>query len=161
VSVTDGPGKTKTIRKKDLAGRAAVIVIWPVTIAEGFPGEMAALPALAKSYRETDARVVFLFLPQDNQPGDPATIREHVEKGIASKGLKLPVGDVGLVVLDPELEISKAFHSTTLPTTVVIDGEGIVREFHTGFMEDRQETFRRKIDEVLSKKTPAATKRGK
>lgn len=152
VTVLDGAGKTKTIRKKDLAGRVVVVVIWPASVGEPFPGEMAALPALAESYRKADAKVTFLFLPQDNRPGDAATIREHVEDAIKSKGLKIPVGDVGRVVLDPELAISQAFHATALPTLVVIDGEGVVRAVDSGFGEKVQETYRRKIDDLLAKK---------
>ena len=77
-----------------------------------------------------------------------------MENGIRSKKLKLPIGEVGRVVLDPELTISEAFHATTLPTTVVIDGKGVVQMVDTGFMEGRQETFRRKIDALLAGKSP-------
>jgi alkyl hydroperoxide reductase subunit AhpC len=150
VTVMDGPGKTKVIRSKDLNGRVVVVVVWPVSVGEFFPGEMAELPALAAAYEKAGSKVVFLFLPQDNLPGDPATIRSQVENAIGSKKLKLPVGDVGRVVLDPELAISRAFHATTLPTTVVIDGKGVVQMVDTGFMKGRLEKLRRKIDELLS-----------
>jgi fructose-specific component phosphotransferase system IIB-like protein len=74
-----------------------------------------------------------------------------VENAIKSKGLKIPVGDVGRVVLDPELAISQAFHATALPTVVVIDGEGVVRAVDAGFVEKVRETYRRKIDDLLAK----------
>ena len=67
-------GQDENDPKGSPTGRVAVIVIWPVSMGEIFPGEMAALPTLAESYRKAGAKVVFLFLPQDNRPGDLATI---------------------------------------------------------------------------------------
>ena len=55
-----------------------VIVIWPASIGEFFPGEMAALPTLAEIYDKAGAKVVFLFLPQDNlarRSGDDSRTR--------------------------------------------------------------------------------------
>ncbi len=155
VLVLDGPGKTKSIRKNDLAGSVFAIVVWPASLDDPFRAELAKLQASADAYDKAKKKLVILFLPQDNRPTDPETIRTQVEHVLASSKIRLPAGYVGLVALDPKLTIGRSYHITALPTIIVADGKGIIRAVHIGFMENYRQTLGREIDTLLAGKTLA------
>ena len=101
-------------------------------------------------------------------PGQPAGgCRRDPRPGRARTGVEQdpsPAGKVGLVALDPTLSISRAYHITALPTTIVVDGRGTVQTVHIGFMEKYREMLGRELETLMAGKSllkPDAGKAGR
>jgi thiol-disulfide isomerase/thioredoxin len=149
LTVLDGPGKTREVRKADLAGKVVLIDFW----ATWCPPCMAELPEvqnLVDDYAKRNAKgVVVVALSIDSDPGAHDDVRTLVEKTLAGKELKLTEGPVSLVGLDPSQTIPKLFHVSGIPTVFLLDGQGIVQAVHVGFRPDVRESLSREIDSLL------------
>jgi thiol-disulfide isomerase/thioredoxin len=149
LSVLDGPGKTREVRKADLAGKVVLIDFW----ATWCPPCMAELPevqSLVDDYAKRNAKgVVVVALSIDSDPGAHEDVRTLIEKTLAGKHLKLTEGPVSLVALDPSQSIPKLFHVSGIPTVFLLDAQGIVQGVHVGFRSDVRESLSHEIDTLL------------
>lgn len=149
VTVLDAAGQERPLGRGDLEGRVAALVVWPGSLDEPFPGELAGVAAMAGAYGEAKAGVTVVFLLHDNLAADADAMRGQVKRAIERRMLRLPAGEHGLTAIDPELSVARAFHVIALPTVVVLDARGIVRAVHMGFMEKHAAPIKRDIDKLL------------
>jgi len=159
LTVLDGPGKTKTITKAELAGKVVVLDFW-ATWCQPCMMELPEIQKLIENYANSKKDVVVVALSQDDNPSELSEVRKLVEKTLTDKKINLTGSSVGRIALDPSKSVGDAFEIQGYPTLVILDGKGIVQSVHVGF--DREaalplnKTLAREIDAILKGKSPAA-----
>ncbi len=161
LTLLDGPGKTRTVSKADLAGKVVVIDFW-ATWCEPCLMELPEIQKLIEHYKDSTKPVLVVALSQDDEPQEISEIRKLVEKTLADKKIDLTRGPVGRIGLDPSNSVSKAFDVEGLPTLVILDGKGIVQSAHVGYNPEAGEPLHKslatEIDALLAGKSLAGEK---
>jgi thiol-disulfide isomerase/thioredoxin len=159
LTLLEGPGKTKTITKAELAGKVVVIDFWATWCGPCLM-ELPQIEKLVHSYADTQKDVVVVALSQDDDPSDLAQLRKLVEKTLADKTINLTGSPVGRIGLDPSKSVGTAFEVEGYPTLVILDGKGIVQSVHVGFNPESAEplskTLAKEIDTLLEGKSLAS-----
>jgi len=161
LTVLDGPGKTKTMTKADLAGKVVVIDFW-ATWCGPCMTELPEIQKVIESYASSKKDVVIVAVSQDDNPSELSEVRKLVEKTLASKNLLLSAGSVGLIGLDPSKSVGGAFEIEGYPTLVILDGKGIVQSVHLGYDQNSgtplHKSLAKEIDTLLEGKSLVAPK---
>jgi thiol-disulfide isomerase/thioredoxin len=160
LTVLDGPGKTRTVTKAELAGKVVVLDFW-ATWCGPCMMELPEIQKLTEVYANSNKDVVVVALSQDDNPSELSEVRKLVVKTLTDKKINLTGSSVGRIALDPSKSVGSAFEIEGYPTLVILDGKGIVRSFHIGFdantAEPLNKTLAKEIDAILEGKSPAAT----
>ena len=106
------------LRLSDLRGEVVVVNLW-ATWCPPCRAEMPALQELYEKHRE-DGLVVVAVNATDQDSAEAA------RRFVAERGLTFPVG------LDPQGEASRLYALQAMPSTFVVDREGVVREVLIG-----------------------------
>ena len=139
LTLLDGPGKTKTMTKAELAGKVVVIDFW-ATWCGPCMMELPEIQKLIDSYANTKKEVLVVACePGSTSPPRSAEVRKLVEKTLADKKINLTGNPVGRIGLDPSKSVGSAFEVEGYPTLVILDGKGIVQSVHVGFDPDAAE----------------------
>jgi thiol-disulfide isomerase/thioredoxin len=158
LTVLDGPGKTKTISKAELAGKVVLIDFWATWCGPCLK-ELPEIQKLVEAYAGSKKDVLIVALSQDDQHAEISEVRKLVEKTLSDKRINLDRIPVARVALDPSNSVGRAFEVEGYPTLVIIDGKGIVRSAHVGFNPDAAEplhkSLAKEIDAILAGKSPA------
>ncbi len=151
LTVLDGPDKTKTVTKADLAGKVVVIDFWATWCGPC----MIELPEIQKLVDELEKgkkEVLVVALSQDRDPAELAEVRKLVEKTLKEKKIDFSGKSVAAVALDPSNTVGESFQVEGLPTLVILDGKGVVQATHVGFSPDIREKLTLEIDTLLAGK---------
>jgi len=151
LTLLDGPGKTKTVSKADLAGRVVVIDFW-ATWCGPCMIELPEIQKLVDELEKDKKNVLVVALSQDQDPAELTEVRKLVEKTLQEKELNFVGKSVSAIGLDPSNIVGEQFQVEGLPTLVVLDGEGVIRSAHVGFSPDIREKLTAEIDALLAGK---------
>jgi thiol-disulfide isomerase/thioredoxin len=161
LTLLDGPGKTKTLKKAELAGKVVVIDFWATWCGPCLM-ELPEIQKLIDSYADSKKEVLVVALSQDDDPSELSALRKLVEKTLADKKINLTGNSIGQIGLDPSKSVGSAFGLEGYPTLVILDGRGIVQSVHVGFnpqaAEPLHKTLAKEIDTLLEGKSLAGTK---
>jgi thiol-disulfide isomerase/thioredoxin len=161
LNVLDGPGKTRTITRDEMAGKVVAINFW-ATWCEPCLIELPEIQKVIENYAREKKDVLIVALNQDDEPSDLVDLRSRVERVLEENKIKLIGTPVGLLGLDPSLTVHDAFKIDGLPTTILIDAKGIVQEVHVGVPKENpgevSSLLSKSIDALLEGKSlaPAA-----
>ncbi len=148
LTVLDGPGKTKTMTKADLAGKVVLIDFW-ATWCPPCMKEMPEIQKLAENYAKAKKDVIIVALSQDDESKDPLELRKLIEKTLTERKIETK----SLIALDPTKAIGEAFAIEGLPTVVILDGKGIVQAAHVGYNPEVLQTLTKDVDTLLAGKS--------
>jgi len=151
LTVLDGPDKTRTLKKDELAGKVVVVDFWATWCGPCIM-ELPEIQKLIEELTKAKKEVVVVALSQDQEPNELAEVRKLVEKKLKDEKINLGAGPVGLIALDPSGSIGQAFQVEGLPTLVVLDGKGVVQSAHVGFSPDIRKSLTDEIDALLAGK---------
>ena len=118
----------------DYRGKVVYLDFW----ASWCPPCLLSLPALEelrREFRGSDFQILAVNLDQDTT---------RAQRFLAQHDIGYPS------VTDPEGHIPERFGLTTMPTSYLIDRQGIVRLVHTGFRKRDIDTLRTQIKAVLA-----------
>jgi thiol-disulfide isomerase/thioredoxin len=146
LTVLDGPGKTRTLAKGDLAGKVVMLDFWATWCGPCLM-ELPEVQKLIETYAKSKKDVLIVALSQDDDPKELAEVRKLVEKTLEEKKIKLTGTPVGLVGLDPSHSVGEAFQVNAYPTVVLLDAQGVVQAAHVGIPGGEVES----VGRVLSK----------
>ena len=124
------------VKLSDLKGNVVLIDFWASWCAP-CRKELPALDALARSYSDAKKPVVILAVGVDKERG-------NAEKLLGS----LKIGSLR-VLLDPDGKVPSAYDVPTMPTSIIVDAKGLVREVNAGFEPGDEKKIAAQIDELL------------
>ncbi len=157
LTLLDGPDKTRTVTKQELAGKVVLIDFWATWCGpciQELPEIQKVIDALAKEKKN----VVVVALSEDAEPKEISEVRKLVEKTLVDKKISLTGNPVGQVGLDPSGSIGRAFDVEGFPTLVLLDAKGIVQSAHVGYSPDIREKLTSELDTLLAGKPLAKEK---
>jgi thiol-disulfide isomerase/thioredoxin len=149
LTVLDGPGKTRTVTKAELAGKVVVIDFWATWCGPCLM-ELPEIQKVIETLANEKQEVVVVALSQDNEPRELVEVRKLVEKTLEAKKLDLDTKPVGLIALDPSNTIGQAFEVEGFPTLVVLDPKGTVQSVHVGNDPDIRKKLTSEIETLLA-----------
>lgn len=150
--VYDGPGKTKTLSKADLAGKVVMIDFWATWCGPCLM-ELPEVQKMIEEYAKKDKDVLIVALSQDSKPSEPAAVRKLIEETLAEKKIVLTGSPVGVIGHDPDGTVGSEFNVTGLPTVVILDGKGVVQSAHVGYNANVRNALTADIDTLLAGKS--------
>lgn len=148
LTVLDGPGKTRTVTKKELAGKVVVIDFW-ATWCGPCLAELPEIQKVLEAFKGSADDMVIAAVSQDTKPSELAAVRKLVEKTLADKKIDLLSSPVGQIALDPSNSVGNAFGIEAFPTLVMIDRKGIVQSVHLGFDPDAAVPFNKQLAQEI------------
>ncbi len=111
-----------TVALDDYAGQVVILNTW----ATWCPPCIAEMPMLNTFYEARRSEGVVVLAVNDKE--DEATVAQF----IVENGFRFPV------LLDYQAQIIESYLVPGLPTTFIIDREGVVQYIHTGLMTEQQ-----------------------
>ncbi|MFC2062221.1 TlpA disulfide reductase family protein [Elusimicrobiota bacterium] len=121
--------------------------------------EFPELDALGHEYMDKDL-VILAFSIDRNRKSADRFIDSYLKKmGKDKPGINTE--EMGLaenmkILFDEESKIVSAFRVMGVPTSYIIDTEGVIRFIHSGFSGDDPAKWREEIDSLLPDEKPAA-----
>lgn len=130
--------KGKRFRLKEHRG-SVVVLTFGASWCKPCKKELPAYEKLAKRYKEQGAKVRFVAVNIDSE-------RRKADRFVAETNVKIMS-----VVFDPAGKAVDRYEPETMPTTYVLDGKGIVRDVHNGYVKGDEKKIMRVVDSLLKK----------
>lgn len=111
----------ETIHLSDLRGKVILLNFWATWCGPC----RAEMPAIQARYAALQPDLIVLAVNDNEAQADVQAFVEEI-------GITFPV------LLDPRARVNRAYLINALPTTFIIDAEGIIRAQHIGSLSERQ-----------------------
>jgi cytochrome c biogenesis protein CcmG/thiol:disulfide interchange protein DsbE len=128
-------GSNETLSLKKLRGHVVLVDFWG-TFCEPCKKSFPKLQALSSRYFDRGFRAVGI---SEDEPDD----RDKIPGFAESYGVKFALA------WDGDRSIARAYGPETMPSTFVIDKQGLVRYVHVGFHEGEEVELDREVHELL------------
>ena len=132
------------IALSDLKGKVVFVNFW-ASWCGPCAQELPKLSQLAEDYKKENFSLVAINV-------DPDQIAAQKFLGT----LPIPPSPME-TVWDPDSKIVSAYDPQTMPSSFVIDAQGVIRYVHAGFTGGDTIKWRQEIDSILVKKAPVET----
>ena len=129
----------KTVQLSDYKGKVVLLDIW-ASWCGPCKKEMPFLIDIDKRYRDKGLVILAVNIDKDVQ---------NIKKFISC----LEVPPVFPVIIDNESKIPPLYQLKGMPTTVLIDREGLIRYRHTGFKDEKKDEYLKEISTLLGEKS--------
>ncbi len=128
--------RNKKVRLRDYRGKV-IVLTFGASWCKPCKKELPAYEKLARKYKKNGKKVVFIAINIDSD-------RENADAFIKEVGVEtMRVG------FDPNGNAVEKYAPSTMPTTYIIDGKGIVREVHSGYKKGDEKAIARYVDKLL------------
>lgn len=134
-SLSDRDGRT--VKLADLRGKVVVVDFWASWCAP-CKKALPAYDALAAAYAAKGAKVVFVAINIDGNQKNAAKLLAAIKTLV--------------VLFDPSSQTVAAYDVPTMPTTYVVDPQGVVRFVNPGFEDGHEKKLGAQIDKLLPAK---------
>ncbi len=134
IALKDRSGKL--VRIADLKGHVVVVDFWASWCAP-CREELPVLDALYRKYR--DRGLIVIGVGQDKEAG-------NVAKFLRASPLTFPV------VHDPEGKVADRYAPPKMPSSYVLDKQGLIRYVHAGFRSSDRAALERELHSLLAQK---------
>ncbi len=124
----------KEVALSDFRGKVVILNFW-ATWCGPCRSEIPAIRAVSERYKEYDLTVVAVDLGETS-----GTVSSFVK----DFDMQFPV------LLDTNISVARQYGIFSIPTTLFLDGQGVIREAHTGIMTQSY------IEQVLAKLLPGS-----
>jgi peroxiredoxin len=159
LDVLDGPERTKVLHPDDLKGKVLLIVFWASWSPPCFSQLAWVKKELLDRYR--DRGVVMVSVNLDDDPKEVNGVRPKVVRILEEKSLTLDQPPFSYVALDPKNTVGQHVKLKNIPATCVVDREGIIRFFFSGYRTNGPEPTRDRFEKLLDADKPASNLRPK
>jgi len=126
-------GEGRNLRLQEQRGRVVMVNFW-ATWCGPCRQEMPHLNRLYDKYKSSG--FVLLGINIDDDPANAAALA-------AKLGVSFPV------LYDTDKRVSRLYDLNTMPSTVLIDRDGTVRQLHRGYVNGYENTYEQQIRELL------------
>jgi thiol-disulfide isomerase/thioredoxin len=138
VNIKDRQQKKLTLRSYQ--GKQIVVLTFGASWCKPCRKELPAYDRIARRYQKAKAPVVFVAVNIDSERANA----DHMIDELG--GLKsLRIG------FDPQGGAVETYEPGTMPTTYIIDQNGLVRDVHAGFEKGDEEEVAKRVDALLAK----------
>jgi thiol-disulfide isomerase/thioredoxin len=126
----------KTVSLASLKGKVVVVDFW-ATWCVPCKKELPVLAKLAQRHQASGAPVVFVTINRDRE-------RKNVDRYLKTAKLGALT-----VLLDPAGAVAEKYDLATMPTSVVVDPQGLVKHINSGFVPGDEKKLQAQIDALL------------
>jgi len=133
----------RDLRMSDYQGKVVLLDFWAswcIPCRE----EMPALVGFYERHRREDFEIIAV-----NIDDDAGNMRRFLSELWPAPGFP--------VVADREKQIPALYQIRAMPTTVMVDREGIVRYWHDGFKKSYEQAFDRELEQLLHEEPDAGS----
>jgi peroxiredoxin len=132
----------RPIRLADFRGKRAVFLNFWATWCVPCRLEMPTMEQVYRDYKSRGLEILAVSI----DAGHPIVVAVSVAEFMEELKLTFPA------LLDPEMEVARRYRVFGIPTTVLIDREGIIRAREPGFRDWTTPESRKKLEELLGKR---------
>jgi peroxiredoxin len=141
-------GPTSEIKKANLAGKVAILLFWMSWSSPSLDQLRDAL-AVVKAYHDKD--VALLAINMDDAPVERSKIESKLTNLFKEKEIDFPQSPTTILAFDPKNSVGQAYEVQAVPTTIVLDRQGIVRFHVVGHLKDSQNVLDRQVKKLVSR----------
>jgi peroxiredoxin len=136
VAAKDGQGKRVKLKKYR---KKIVVLTFGASWCKPCKSELPAWDKVAVKYKAKGVVVIAMNIDKDLAKGKAFMAKAKLKAMRA--------------VYEPEGASVESFEPPTMPTTYIIDGNGIVRHVHTGYRSGDEKGLAKQLDKLLAKKS--------
>lgn len=132
-------GKTlsgESINLSDYKGKVTLLDVW-ASWCKPCKEEFPFLIELFEKYSDKDFTILAVNIDEE---------KENANKFLNSMNKEVPFK----ILFDPEAKIPTLYKIEAIPTTYILDKNGIVRYIHIGFMSSDKEKYKSEIETLLN-----------
>jgi peroxiredoxin len=147
LTILDGPKGAKPLRLADLKGKVVVMVFWASWSPPCFDQLNWIRSGILDKFR--DRGVVLVAVNIDDEPVEINEARAKVVHVLTQRGMLLDQAPYSYVAIDPVNAVGQSLGVKAIPTTLILDRDGIVRYAVSGFKKGESEPRPERLEKLI------------